>query len=359
MKRTFSFTLCLFFAAIVFLPAYALEGMVTRLESGGNVVINRGINAQVNPETILYVTRMGRPIATIKVIQVDDYNSLCAPVEYVGSERIQLGDVFSDTPFEKQAEETQQRDPVETPARQSQQEDKSQEELQADRLKKQQEYEKTTTENFKKTVEKKTVALAFKRGSGGTIKLNLFDTYNFLSTIVFAGQYAAVNPWYAGTYAYGTYADFKSSANPERVRNVQMEITYWDSEYLDAYAAYYAFKEVVTDPRRVNIVRENIYRQKGLDKFHVFQVKLINPGPGAFQLAPFPWHFYLEGKDGARLKAEHYDEVLDKALNPGQAVNGYVYFSRFDQQGQPLLEGGGVKVLLEDILGNKRTVNFK
>jgi len=345
---------------IVALPSFAIEGMVTKVYPNGDVVINKGVNDRIKPMTVFYVTRMTKPIAVIKVIQVDDYNSKCRVEEVIDGNQVSPGDIFSDVPFEKPEEKKPDSD-----VEKKEEPPMSQEELEREKQKKKEEYEKKkkeyekkVVENFKNTVKKKTKVFRFKRGAGGTIKINVFDTYNFLSTVILAGQYASINPWYAGMYAYGAYADYKTSMNPKRVRHVQLEITYWDADYLDSYSAYYAYKEVVQDPRRVKLVKENIYRQKGLDKFYVFQVKIMNPGPGAVQFAPFPWHFYLEGKGGKRLKAEHYDEILDKALNPNQVVNGYLYFSRYDKHGQPVIEGKGVTVILEDILGNKRNVRF-
>lgn len=341
-------------------PVFPLEGMVTRIESNGNVVINRGINAQVRPKTDLYVTRAGEPVGKIQIIQVDDYTSVCMVVDLVSGMQVQVGDTFSETPFEKPQEKPAQ------PGEENKKDDnkdekaleKEREKTMEEKMKSRQEYEKKVVEDFKNTIKKKTVIIQFKKGSGGSIKISAFDTYNLLSTVIAAGG-SAVNPWYAASYAYGVYADSKSTENPKQKRNVQMEVTHWDTVYLDAYAAYYAYKEVVGDPKRVKIVRENIYRQKGLDKFYVFQVKISNPGPGAIQLAPFPWHFYLIGKGDKRLKADHYDEILDKALNPNQVVNGYIYFKRYDEHGQPVADAGNLNVQLEDILGNRRKIDFK
>jgi hypothetical protein len=335
--------------------SWSLEGMITKMQTNGNVMINKGINAQTKPGMIFYVTRMSNPIAVIKVIQVDDYSSVCQIVETVGGNNIQSGDVISSTPFEKPEQTPASTATPGTENKAPVVKVKTPDEIAKDKEKN----TKEVTKNFEGVIKKKTQIYRFKRGSGGTIKVNAFDTYNFLSTLFVGGSGACINPWYAATYAIGVYTDSKSTANNDKVRNVQMEITHWDTEYLDAYATYYSFKEVINDPRQVKMIRENIYRQKGLDKFYVFQVKIVNPGPGAFQLAPFPWHFYLEGKGGARLKADHYDEVLDKALNPNQAVNGYIYFSRYDKQGQPVTESKGVNIVLEDILGNGKKITFE
>ena len=63
----------------------------------------------------------------------------------------------------------------------------------------------------------------------------------------------------------------------------------------------------------------------------------MNRGPGVMQLAPFDWHVYMMDPAGNRIKAERYDEILDKALNAGQEVAGYVYFPRRDPTGKSLL----------------------
>ena len=357
MRKLFGFiAILLAFVFVMSSGAFAMEGMITRLQQNGNVVINKGMYNKMKPNLVFYVTRLGKPIAKIQVVQVDDYNSVCKVLENMPGQKIEKGDVFSDEEFTKPAE-TPAPETGNTSAKKPEKE-KSEEEILKEKMKKRKEYEKEVNENFKAAVTKNTKVYRFKRGSGGTVKIDAFDTYNFLSTFIFSGKYGSVNPWYIGPYAWNIYSSYKMSSNPKRIRNVQIEITHWNAEYLDAYAAYYAYKEVVQNPKRVKYVRNNIYRQKGLDKFYVFQVRIANPGPGAFQLAPFPWHFYLEGKGGKRLKADHYDEILDKALSPNQVVNGYIYFKRYDQHGQPTVEGKGVTVKLEDIMGNGKTVHF-
>lgn len=328
--------------------ACALEGMVVRLEDKGNVVINRGVNHNTQPQTTYYVTRMRKPIAKLKVVQVDEYSSLCTVEELMPGQKVQVGDTVSLKPFPKPVEKDDSRYTSQPLS-----------EIEKDKMKARAEYKKELEERYKDVVGRKTKIVRFKKGAGGVVKVNTFDIYNLASTFMFSGPYASFNIWHGLSSAYGVYAGYKSTQNPKRIRNLQIEMTLWDTEYLDAFASYNAHKKSVSDPRAVNRIKENIYRQKGLDKFYVFQVKIINPGPGPVQLAPFPWHCFVKGPDGKKIKAVNYDEILDKALSPKQVVNGYVYFSRYDKTGQPILKGGEVTVRLEDILGHSSDVTFK
>jgi len=105
-------------------------------------------------------------------------------------------------------------------------------------------------------------------------------------------------------------------------------------------------------------MRASLYAQKGLDRYVVFNVKLINKGPGTVQLSPFHWHMYVLDAQGNRVKAERYDQVLDRTLNPDQWVEGNIYFMKVDVAGRPLLPPGKVKVALEDILGDRGEMSF-
>ncbi len=322
--------------------AQTLDGMIIRME-GDKFAVNRGINHQMNPDTVLYVSRVGEPVAIIRVVMVDEHHSLCELQEGVPGKKISIGDTVSLQPFTMPSAE---EEPV------------AMDELTRERMKARAEHQQKVEDNYRDVINRKTHILRFKRGAGGTVKVDTFDVVNLMSTTIIGGPYASINAWYAAGTAYSTYAKYKASQNPSRIRNLQMEITLWDTEYLDAFATYESQKDTISDPAQVSQMRENIYRQKGLDKFYVFQVKIINPGPGAVQLAPFPWHCYLKGPDDKRIKAVNYDEILDKALNPNQVVNGYIYFNRYDERNSPVLKDGRVILELVDVLGNNRNVNF-
>ncbi|MFP4499354.1 MAG: hypothetical protein ACLFQV_14195 [Vulcanimicrobiota bacterium] len=347
-SKFFLFTMIVIFLTVSI--SFAMEGMITRIQDDGKIIINRGITHQTNPGTMFYVSRVSEPIARIKVVQVDDYNSVCDVEELLEGRTIQIGDQISTQPFQVEPEKEENNEPAG--------EEKELSELEKEKQKAREEYEKNIQENYKNTVEKKTKILRFKKGSGGTIKINAFDAYNLLSTVVLTSAYSSFNVWHGASSAYGIYSSYKSSANPQRIRNVQIEVTLWDTEYLDSFASFYAYRETIEDPRQINTIKNNILKQKGLDKFYVFQIKIVNPGPGAVQFAPFPWHFYMTGPDGKQIKADHYDEILDKALNPNQVVNGYIYFHRYGPNGQPVFSGDKVQIELVDILGNSRKETF-
>jgi hypothetical protein len=334
----------LIFCIIPALPAFALDGMVVRVGDNGNIVVNRGINQGAQPGADLYVSRLGTPIAIIRIVQVDEYRSECRVMEVLPHQSIEMGDAFSTDPFDRKKEEPPRPAASATPS------GNTGDGTGTGSV-------SSTPQDYKQVVAQKTRVLEFKRGPGGSVKVKPYDALNMVQMLAFSGPYASFNAWYAVTGAYSMYSGYKQSQNPNQVRNIQIEITLWDAEYLDAFAYYQAGQEQMSDPSHL---RESMYKQKGLDKFYVFQVKIINPGPGSIQLAPFPMHCYMKGPGDKKLKAVNYDEVLDKALNPTQVVNGYIYFSRYDENGQPVMIRSDQKIvlILEDVLGHRGEASF-
>jgi hypothetical protein len=353
--RKFFVYLIFLFAILTFCVGIssAIEGMITRIDNTF-IYVNKGIESKLQPGTILYITRLGQPIGTLRVEQVDSYRSICRTMEKIGNHDFCIGDLASTESYTKPAAttgvQTGKTAPVLTTA--------PKEGSEKERIEAQLQYEKKVMEQYESVIKKHTCILQFKKGPGGVVQVNGWSIVSLLMPAIYQRPYFVSDYLTLGDIALTTIGRYKASQRPEDVRNVTMEVTYWDVDYLDAFASYYAYKESSTDPRTINTIKENIYRQKGLDKFYVFQVKLYNPGPGMVQLAPFPLHFFIEGKE-RQIHADSYDEILDKTLNPNQSVNGYIYFSRNDQHGQPINQGTQVTVSIVDVVGSSSKVNFK
>jgi hypothetical protein len=214
------------------------------------------------------------------------------------------------------------------------------------------------TKNFQETLKKHTRIYAFKGGKGGVVSVPAWEVANIASGFIFfPGNAAVVNPWLLGSTAIESYEMYHFSGGMNKRPRAYIEIVYWDRQLAMAYADYYVYKEATTDPARIGEIRRSIMAQKGVDGSVVLQVKISNRGPGTLQLAPFDWHVYLLGTNGTQVKAERYDEMLDKSLNPNQETQGYIYFPRTDPQGHSYL-GDELTLEMDDIEGEHTKIHW-
>ena len=125
---------------------------------------------------------------------------------------------------------------------------------------------------------------------------------------------------------------------------VEITVTSWDSQMVDSYSDYTAYKESRGNLGQMAALKQIIVSQKGVDQNQVFEVRIRNTGPVICQLSPFNFHMFLL-VDDRRVQCDRYDQILDKALNPGEETVGQVFFPR-------LSGGSDARVSLDDILGN-------
>ncbi|HXE73346.1 MAG TPA: hypothetical protein VNO81_11870 [Candidatus Nitrosotenuis sp.] len=332
----------------------AAQGMVTRVE-GEEVVVNRGAQDQMIPGSRWYVYRMGRPVAQIEITLVDQYSSRARIVEGGG---VQVGDQFNDRPFAQapaSAGETAAPPPAAPPgagnpglppeaAGSPALDQESRQEIQ---------------ESYERYLASRTATRTFAGGAQAKkdVQLNPWMLLNL------AGSWGANGQWIAspqvlvatGAEAIGTntithdiYKDSK----------VDISVTWWDDGLVERYADQMALREGRFSVQDRLSMRASLFAQKGLDRFLAFSVTIKNHGPGSVQFAPFHWHIYLIDAQGNRLKAERYDQVLDKTLNPNQQVEGNVYFLRNDAAGRPVTGSGPVTLVLADIFGQQQDIRF-
>jgi hypothetical protein len=336
-------------AALLLSPALAdTRGMVTRVQ-GEDIQVNLGVDKNIKPGQKLYVyDAMGHPVAVVTVTQVDENASRVQIVSMEPGTSLSLGNQVSDAPY------TPAPLPAHTPVAATPTASPS---------------PPTSTssgkavdpvKNFGAELKSHTQIYSFRGGKGGAIKINAIDVLNIVSTLGLTPAGASgyiMNPWLVTSTAFDTYNTYTATAKANQRARSYIQLIYWDASLASAYADYYLYKEQVTDPVRREEMRRSLMAQKGVQSSAVFQVKIRNMGPGALQIAPFDWHCYMIDPNGNRVKAERYDEILDKALNPGQEVDGYIFFPRRDPVGKPYVANPPT-LQIDDIFGERATIKF-
>jgi len=213
--------------------------------------------------------------------------------------------------------------------------------------------------NYQKLLAQSTQTRDFAGGAKANNKMRVdpLNTLNMFTTFGYGGQYW-FNVWDIASVVGAEASRNISNSQQYKDNRLQLQVTYWSDALLEGYADSLALRENRTSVEDRLAMRANLYAQKGLDRFLVFNVKLLNRGPGTVQLSPFHWHMYVVDAQGNRIKAERYDQVLDRTLNPDQSVDGTIYFLKTDVAGRPVLGPGKVKVVLEDVLGDREDLAF-
>ncbi len=325
MFRIFLLTLFLGMTAL----ASPGTGMVVK-SGGSEVTLNRGSQDGLAPGTRYLVYRNGQPVGEVEVTLVDQYQSAGRLL----SGSAQVGDVLRAASVGGPPE-TSESEPVQTAY--------SAEQLQR--------YEERYRDKFRGRTARRSftaVSQTPRTDSGmdammwmniATLAITSFGPYGFTgSPQIIASTVAdsvATNVW-MGDY----YQDAE----------VEITLTNWDEPLMDSFSDYTAYREARGNLQQMAAVKSILYSQKGLDQNQVVEVKVRNTGPVIAQLAPFNFHIFLL-VDGQRVQCQRYDQILDKALNPGEEVLGFVYF--------PRIEGSRTtRIALEDILGNSEEIGF-
>jgi hypothetical protein len=360
MRRNFLILLVL---GLLGLPAVASpEAMVTRLTESGEVVVNRGVEDDVKPGTRWFIYRDRQAVAEVEVELVDSYSSKARVVQGGG---VRVGDRVTDQPFQSPPVPVAEQAPAT-------------EGLSADEASARVEAASSRTSgassatvaapvptavdaeaSYQKLLAGATRTQDFAGGARASneVRIDPLNTANMFTTFGYGGQYW-YNIWDIASVV-GAEAS-RNVSNSELYKNnkLQIQVTYWSDALLEGYADSLALRENRNSVEDRLAMRANLYAQKGLDRYVVFNVKLSNQGPGTVQLSPFHWHMYLVDAQNNRVKAERYDQVLDRTLNPDQSVEGTIYFLKTDVSGRPLLGPGKVKVVLEDVLGDREEMTF-
>ncbi|MEW6279583.1 MAG: hypothetical protein AB1758_13220 [Candidatus Eremiobacterota bacterium] len=319
-------TMCLLALTTAFAVGAPGSGMVLRV-NGSEVVVNRGLQDGVEPGQHYTLMRSGEAVGEVEVTLVDPTTSVARVVS--GSP--QIGDVMragGGVP-------TSSSGPASAYF--------TTEQMEA--------YEESYQERFRSRTATREFTAVSQRPSDpgmdalgwmnvGTLVFSSFNPYGFVGSpqILASTALQAVS---GEVFMGDAYQDAQA----------QITLTYWDETLVDSYSDYTAYRETRGNLQQMVALKSIIYSQKGVDQGHVFEVRIRNTGPVIMQLAPFNFHIFVLVGD-QRLQAQRYDQVLDKALNPGEEVLGYVYFPRTSAGAAP------VRVALEDILGNREEITF-
>jgi len=123
----------------------------------------------------------------------------------------------------------------------------------------------------------------------------------------------------------------------ERARGDAFSVSalYWSEEVAQAWVAKYGEENLLSAEEQIAYHRTFIQRER-FHRYLVFEVTIRKIGPGAPLL---PVHFgnntYLEDDRGRRLYPAEWPYDFDERIH--DRATGKVYFSRFDEDGEPFI----------------------
>lgn len=355
-------SLVILLLALLVVPVFGADGgMVTKCSENGEVVINRGVEDNVTPGTHWYIYRAGKPLAELEVTLVDSYSCTAS---VVSGGMVRVGDTVSEKPFAKTPDKSEYPVAVMAPPPAAETSPSGAPKNQLTNRNPGAPVQEETAESTEKRLSKlmSTQSKGHKFSGGGSklrqTSVNPLHVANIFSATANGTNWTTwQNVLSVGLQEVGTNVSNKKHFKECRL---QVDVTYWNEDLLNAYSDSLAFKEGRSSQEQRLAMRTGLYCQKGLDKFLVFNVKMKNVGPGTVQLERFDWHIFLVDSHGNRIKAERYDQILDRAMNPDQGVEGNVYFLRVDSSGRDIAEGKkGVTLVFEDVLGERAEIKFK
>ncbi|MBQ7502950.1 hypothetical protein IJT93_09645 [bacterium] len=355
--------------------------MVVNISQSGEITVNRGVADNVTPGTRWYIYSNGKPKAELEAVLVDNYTTQAKVVSGSG---VTVGDKATTKAFASSASLPAASASAQTAADGSEAQigadgaalpgdigadtamnDSSaarrvpknkQDKRFKDKPKERVENAETAEKSYNKLFSSCTKKVSFSGGVDNRSKtsINPMNAYNMFSTLTTTN---IVTPQIIIPTIIDEYNYNKSSKESVKLCSLDVEVTWWSESLVDAYSDMMAFREGRTDMEQRMAMRGGLYSQKGVDKFVVFHVKMKNTGKSNVQVEPFNWHAYLVDDQGNRVKAERYDQVLDRVLAPDQETEGNVYFLKYDASGRNFSDRS-VTLVLEDILAERATLKY-
>ena len=221
------------FMGFVARPAWSeTRGMVIRMR-GDEIVVNLGLQKNVRPGTQLFVyDASGRPVATVKVLEVDDYSSR---VELLGIEPggvLAVGNNVTDTPY-KPAPVAARTPPPPPPPSASPAAPPTPGRAPSPAPTTASTRPPDAVKGFVGSLKKHTQMYQFRGGKGGAIKVKAADVYNILSTVLLTGsQSASLNPWMVSNTVMETYGIYSATSKANQRPRSYLEVVYWDRELM-------------------------------------------------------------------------------------------------------------------------------
>jgi len=319
----------------------APAGFVVRVE-GSRIVINRGLMDSVKVGDRFVVLRMGRNIAELLVQDVKQQESQAVVSQLYSQEPVLAGDALSTSGADVSMQpNTPSKPKAVTPLQLTMQQ---------------------TQEDYQELLKSRTQSQEFSQKWSGKQDQNTdaFNSQNagyMVDSLAFSLWAGGSGAWWGPTdmllrtaqQAYMTH-NMREHMMRDYMARIQIEVVHWDHELLESYCKMQAAQQGMNSVEELNALRNQMLRERGLDKNDVFQVRMQNVGELNVEMSPFHWHMFMGAPDDKRVVATHYDQVLDRKLASKQEVTGFISF--------PRVPNGDVKVFLEDVYGDRGEFSF-
>ncbi|MBT9583799.1 hypothetical protein IV102_10650 [bacterium] len=321
------------------LAGAAPAGFVVRVE-GPRIVINRGSMDQVKVGDRFVVLRQGRNIAELVIQNVNNQESQAVVSQLFSQESVLAGDALSisgDTTTPVVGLHPKPPRPL-TPNQLTMEQSR---------------------QDYEELLRSRTQSQEFsQKWSGKNDNPSDFNDLTLSTTLDSLGYSIWAGGWWGPTDLLLRTANqallnqhMRDSMMKDYVARLEIEVTRWDSELLDAYCKMQAAQQGMTSVEELNALRSQLTKDKALDSNDVFQVRIKNIGELNVEMSPFHWHMFVSGPDDKRVTSSRYDQVLDRKLNPKQEVVGFITFPKVPNRED-------LKVYLEDVYGDHGEFSF-
>lgn len=363
-----------------------LYGMVVKFE-GSDIVTNLGETKNIKPGTKFYVYRVKTFIGVIQVFEVSNWTSLARVISTEKGEIINRGDRLSDKElifvddmvYVKGAT-------VESTTEKSNTDSNNNAAPSSYKVPKVTNIEDIFKKHarfasFKQKGQPKKVAQTNQINVLGAPDVEIPTTMGYSGNSLIYNRYGVglmdvlqLAPWVSlftnNTYNNSIYRNnwplystlgFAALTRMETIQQrekfmgtmagANIMVVKWDESMAYEIASLMAYKEAVTDQNKIKIVAENIIKDRKINEYLVFEVRIQSTESLMVQFAPWNYHMYLVDSGGNRVKIKNYSITLDKGVSKGQQIVGYVYFDKS-------YDSGKVKISLENMLGADSTMTF-
>ncbi|HPZ07799.1 MAG TPA: hypothetical protein PL110_06785 [Candidatus Eremiobacteraeota bacterium] len=332
--------LILAFFIFTFSLAYGKPGMIVKVLSQQELLVNMGSCDSLQTGDDLVVFRVGKPIAIGKIQKIDETSSVIRVIKNESSHLPDVGDTV-------RKELTSTGNSLELPYISSDQVTKENSQSNSPEPKVNvTPHENTAVQNYTRdysdnplndyygVLDMKTRVVTIDQGkkseessstrgdlgwTGDLLLLGLAvsfgDPIYVLST---AGTMSGESPMYDNSYNYNVPTQPALSA---------IKAVLWDEELCAAYSNYNAFQRGANNQQEKNNLFHEEMKKRSVNTNLVFQLTIDNTNTYPVKLAPFKYKVYLEA-DGNRCDMEKNDTVFDGDIRPGGKVDGFIYFPK-------------------------------
>lgn len=227
---------------------------------------------------------------------------------------------------------------------------------------------------YKKLLSRRTESRGFKtrsQGAGGSMDYvqtgfqayqiaNMVDMTNQMTRASQIGGFASPGYSFQNNYFIASMAtdlvggivQRNQMAKASQVR-VDVEVTYWDEELVDLQTEVAAAEEGLSIQQTLQ-KKVQMANQRGSDKYAVFEFHLKNVGALPAPLEPFQNRVFMMSAEDKPIVASRAEPVLNRTLQPGDEIRGFMYFPKIVAAGQEKLT-----LNFQQMFGDQGTVTFR